>query len=207
MITKKITFVDKPTNIIYHSTKYSNDHWANRYPEQTDDDFIYILEIEQSKYLVKLNPTDSRGYRVIIKLIHDQMESTLNRPYTIYESTGLMYAASIVAHSLQKIGVIVQIEVAGNNSQKLVDGKIIIGNDTEPSFLHAHIICRGDPEFDYVKGVTLKGPVVGELFDMRGTSNNPGNKRKEKWAPDEMKLVATRFQDLVKMTLVENGHI
>ena len=84
--------------------------------------------------------------------------------------------------------------MAGNNSHYHISGVTYVGTPKEPSMLHAHIICRGDPNYKYIGDVPqnvsppLRSVIPGELFDMRNG--------KIKWLGDESKQVASKLNDL-----------
>jgi len=193
------------TSINYYSKIYPKDHWAVLQFNNKDNNFICILKYEDMHFLVKLNPTDSRGYRTIISLIHDDMNSTFNREYNLEEITGLMHICALCAYAFKKLKFVVQIEVAGNNSQKLEENNIVLGNENEPSMLHAHLICRGDPRHAYITDVPLKGPIIGEIFNMRGNSLEEGNNKKEKWNEGDMILVTKVFAYLIDRAIIEKN--
>lgn len=180
--------------IRYHSNEdIPKDHWCLKKLNNSDQHFIADIVVESDNsthsFNVKLNPTDSRGYRSIITLTSKNMRSTINREYTEDEHSSLHTAMRMVASIYRKLGLIVQEEIAGNNSQEfdLENNEIIIGRN-EPSFLHAHIIGRGDIDTHYVKGVPLRGPPLGELFNMR--------EGKTKWKDGEMEKVKTCLQNM-----------
>lgn len=98
----------------------------------------------------------------------------------------------LVESAFRKIVPIVQAFKAGNYSHQFNSETRVtcIGKAEEPSFLHTHIVGRGDPEFEYVAGVKLDGPVPGLNFDMMGeTANQPGNDKKVAWKGEEMATV------------------
>ncbi len=78
----------------------------------------------------------------------------------------------MVAHAYEKLGLIAQIEVLGNNAHAF-DAQscaTLVGSAQEPSMLHGHVLGRGNPSHDYIRGVSLKGPRPGEIFKLRGNS-------------------------------------
>jgi hypothetical protein len=211
------------TKILYHNKIYPSTHFAVNIPDPSDDSFICILKYNHYQFLIQLNTTDARGYRSIIRLIdRADINSTFNRVYTFGELNAIMHVASAFVCALQDLGLIVQIELAGNNSQTLVENNIVLGNDNEPSMLHLHIICRGNPDYEYITGVKLRGPIIGALFNMRGKSIpglttqewlsrsgnglDIGNNTKKKWLDGEMKLVSNKFASLLESFLVKKCH-
>ena len=76
-----------------------------------------------------------------------------------------------------------------------------LGNEESPAILHSHVWGRGLPEKPYIGGVRLRGPAVGELFDLRGNgaadATVPGNNAKVAWKGDEPKKV----RDTLKVSL------
>lgn len=175
--------------------KYDSAHWACTVSAKKDDNFIEISRVDNSLFLVKLNPTDSRGYRTIVQYIGEQgvpfadnINKTFNRLYTVEEKIKLFIVTSHVSKFYESLGLVAQIEYAGNNSHELKNGVLRLGKQSEPSVLHSHIICRGDPEYAYIGDVKLRGPIPGELFDMRNG--------KTKWEPGEMKQVSQQIKKI-----------
>ena len=186
----------------YYSGQYPNDHWA--LTEFTLDDpkvvaICYIDKIDSfsSAYAIYLNPTDSRGYRLIVRYINNhRMQSTFNRPFSTKEQHGLSMVTELVERTLAEIVPIVQVFKAGNNSQEMKDGVVCIGTENEPNFLHSHVICRGDPLFEYITGFPLQGPIPGLNFDMMGkTPSQPGNDKKIPWTTIDMKVAKAFLQN------------
>jgi hypothetical protein len=185
----------KPTLNYFPTKAYKPDHWAVSYPKLSDKNFIAILNVNQTLMNVKLNPSDARGYRSIVTIIHSDMSSTLNRPYTFAEKSALQLALCVVAEAYEKSGCpIVQQQIAGNNSLSLTaDGLVQIGNANEPNMLHGHIIARGNPQKSYIGNVILNGPLPNIMFNMRGDGAEEGNKSKLKWTDDGMNAVANQL--------------
>ena len=154
--------------LLYRSIKYADNHWAVHCPVKSDANFVARFRYPSGPEMaVKVNTTDSRGYRSIIGLVAPDMRSTFNRSYTFEEKTALHLSLGVMSQVYENLGVIAQVEVAGNNSQSFENGQVFLGNDKEPSLLHGHLIGRGNPTHDYIKGVALRGPIPGELFNMR----------------------------------------
>ena len=152
---------------------------------------------------MKINPTDSRGYRTIVGLTNSQMSSTLNRKYTSMERLAVHSVTSLMEVIYERIGLIAQSEVAGNNCQDICpsSGDVIVGY-SEPSCLHAHLIGRGQLGREYISGNPLTGPRVGEMFNMRGDDKAPlgipGNMCKEQWM--DMKSAREVFRsEIIKL--------
>ena len=154
--------------LIFSKSKYDKNHWA-----LCNDEKFIIRHIKENSYnfIVKLNPTDSRGYRTIVSYIGNDadqnIENTFNRKYTHEERVALLVVTSKICTCYEYFDLITQIEVAGNNSHQFINSNTIVGTKKEPSILHSHIICRGNPEYNYIGNVKLGGPIPGELFNMR----------------------------------------
>lgn len=191
---KNIEQLQNSSRKSYLKYSYPSSHWAKCIPQASDENFIAILEILGIKIALRLNATDARGYRSIARLIDDDMESTFNREYTETEKLALNIALSILSSIYERYGMAVQTEIAGNNSQCVTkEGKLLLGNEKEPSLLHGHIIARGNPATCYIAGVTLKGPEAGKLFNMRGDGTDEGNASKATWEEGEMNAVADKL--------------
>ena len=144
--------------------------------------YIATLQVDGKHTVqVMLNPTDSRGYRSIVFLAcHEDPKSVLNRPFTLSEQMAVHKALAVVSQAYSHFGMIAQVELAGNNSHAFdpQTATTTIGA-VEPCFLHGHVIGRGDPNVVFIggsisgsstnnkDGLTLGGPLPGQLFDMR----------------------------------------
>jgi len=154
--------------LIYGKINYDAHHWSLNSNEQ----FVIKYERENIyRFVIMLNPTDCRGYRLIVKYICNNydtnIKNTFNRKYTHEERTALLIVTSKFCTIIETFDLLTQIEVAGNNSHYFKDGITYIGTEKEPSMLHSHIICRGDPNHNYIGSVKLRGPEPGQLFNMR----------------------------------------
>lgn len=159
--------------IIFHPTSvYPVGHWALHCWSEADPEFIAHIEARGHLFAVFANPTDCRGLRVIVALADlNDMRSTLNRPYTVDEEEGLAVAASRVKWAFQTtFSVVAQLAILGNNAHHLDSaGALIAGSDSEPSVLHAHVVCRGDPAKIYAGDGPLLGPPLGTEFMFQGS--------------------------------------
>lgn len=164
-----ITVSSNPDDYSYH--QYSDNHWSRR-PCQDGSCIASIKYHDQYNYIIQLNPTDRRGYRIIIRYLGKNkigIESSFNRSYSIAEQRGLLEISILMTKIYQQIGLpIVQIADAGNNTQSIDPDniKIQLGNDQEPSVLHLHMWGRGVQKKEYIEKVKLLGPKLGESFDM-----------------------------------------
>lgn len=182
------------TTHVYYDGQYESSHWAMKRITPQDSNFIAIGRFGGSEYTIYLNPTDSRGYRSNVWLTDiTDLSKGYNRDYTTEERMGLNLLIALMTQVYAKIGLEAQSAVAGNNSHSFdpETGITYIGSAKEPSMLHGHIMGRGNPGGEYVEGVPLGGPNPGELFDMRGMTNMPGNNAKTKWKAGEMEKVVS----------------
>lgn len=81
-------------------------HWALHRPEAKDANFVILLQSNDVRVAVILNPTDSRGYRSIVHIVADVMKSTLNRLATIPEKQALFTVLALMAHVYESTGLI-----------------------------------------------------------------------------------------------------
>jgi hypothetical protein len=203
----------KATHKVYAKFIYPENHFALSNGSKGEEFVIAryryrcCVTLREAHYLVKVNPSDRREYRSLVVLItSDQkdMETTLNRPYSLLEKQGLFYLLSLVGHAYNELDLEAQIEVAGNNAHDFKDGFFTLGKKNEPLMLHGHVIGRGDPSHEYITGIKLGGPSPGSLFNMRGDSFSPsdiGNCSKEKWLPGEIRTFAAILErELNKIT-------
>lgn len=203
-------------NYIEH--QYPKDHWAlDSTKEGTCVAFVQFKD--KYNYAIKLNPTDRRGYRMLVTYIGDDqtnIQSTFNRQYTSAEQRGLSEVTSLMVEVYKKMGLpIVQTAQAGNNSHSMdeISGITQIGSVKEPSMLHTHIWGRGNPKHEYILMVPLDGPKPGEIFDMMAKSPNvPGNEKKIPWDTYQLKnglqVFKSNLQDYVNSSEFsqEYGH-
>lgn len=177
------------TSLLFAPVDVPDNHWAVTPLFSTDDHFVYHCVVNGRFTLqVKLNPTDSRAYRSIVFLMDPKNpRATLNRKYTLEERMALHTVLALTASVYESLGLIAQVEVAGNNSHSFdtSTGVTTVGK-LEPSFLHGHVLGRGNPQASYIANVPLRGPAPGELFNMR--------EGKTKWSADEQVLVARRLR-------------
>lgn len=198
---------DKKSSISLHylSYQYPKEHWAVD-PIKEGTGIAFFTVNNCYRYVVKLNPSDSRGYRFLVSYIGktDQpISNSFNRPYQSAEELGLLDVTAIMMAVYYRLNIpIVQCAQAGNNAHSFdsLTKTIHIGNPKEPGMLHMHGIGRGDTTCEYIMGVPLEGPELGVTFDMRGeTPDVPGNSKKIKWQKDQLsKALAT-----IKGTLVD----
>src|SRR3990167_3846318 len=180
---------------------YPADHWAIN-PDKDGTSIVYVSYRNTFKYLIQLNPTDRRGYRVIVRYVgqnNQDIRTTLNRPYTSMEERGLLEVSTFMMQVYKRIGLpIVQIALAGNNAQSYdKDNRIIhIGTTNEPGFLHLHMWARGAVDEEYIPGVSLLGPELGETFDM---SNG-----KVKWDKAQIELCLPVFRKAIANEIANN---
>jgi hypothetical protein len=178
-------------NVVFCQEKYPEGHWSLQTFELSNPIVFALATFKTHQYVAHFNPTDSRGYRCIVRFIDKKdMQSTFNRTYSFDEKLGISLFTNLISQSFSTFVPIVQTMELGNNSHGFDDGKVLIGTKDHPCFLHDHIICRGNPSEEYFEGVKLNGPVSGELFGLRGEGKSiKGNETKIKWKEDEMKSV------------------
>lgn len=201
----------KPMLPIYSSFVYPPDHFSLENGCKAENWFVAAVRYKKGPcYLVKVNPTDSRGFRTIVRLIEkniSDMKNTLNRPYSLLEKQGLLHVMATVAHVYDEcFKLVAQMEVAGNNAHdfRVCENKgdaksddkstgpvFILGKQSEPIMLHGHITGRGHTEHIYFPSILpeqkLGGPRPGQPFNGRGDAHEPGpggdtgNMSKNKW--------------------------
>jgi hypothetical protein len=156
------------SKLVHNSINYDDSHWSLKIDEQ------YVVRYVKERiyrFVIMLNPTDCRGYRLLIKYIGNDndmhIKNTFNRKYTNDERKALLSITSNICTVLETFDLITQIEVAGNNSHYFDNLTTYVGTEKEPSMLHSHVICRGNPFNNYIGSVALRGPEPGQLFNMR----------------------------------------
>jgi hypothetical protein len=179
--------------IEFYDQPYPSNHWALHLNPK------FVVGTWNGFHL-KLNPSDSRGYRLIICLgAHEAtLPATFNRAYTSAERGKMWEFAVFIQNALLEFGVpIVQLYEAGNNAQRCAEGSYLthLGNEQEPSMLHAHLVCRGVPGKCYFPRVPLTGPPAGEMFDLRGLGHTADGQRKLPWT-DRARTTVRRFLEI-----------
>lgn len=188
--------------------EYSPGHWSIDYT-RAGTSIADITVRNKYHYSVILNPTDCRGYRIIIRYLNEgdsSLSSAFNRPYTVSEQRGLNDVASLMTQVYEKLGLIVQFSQLGNNSQSFdkETGVTLVGSEEEPSMLHLHMWGRGDPDMEYIPGVPLKGPEPGLMFDLIAKNKtHPINQHAIKWNEEELKASLAVFK--LKLTEYVNS--
>lgn len=186
-------------NVTYYPTSITDDHWSIKWK----DDFtigLFSVEVQNEvcKVLLKLNPTDCRGYRLIAQLAHEDMRGTLNRLWTEREMTAVFRIGALVSQFFFKVGIFPQIFFAGNNAMEMKDNQLLIGRK-EPAMMHIHILGRGDPNKAYISNIKLNTPAVGEEFNLKGEGKEEEHLKKVPWTPeqrDSFKEALLSFLDL-----------
>ena len=94
--------------LVFAKVTYPSNHWSlQRCTAKNPNyvaDFAYKVGSSISHYNVKMNPTDSRGYRAIVSLTADDLSSTFNRAYRDHEIDGLMLTLGATSRSMSFLG-------------------------------------------------------------------------------------------------------
>ncbi|MDI9817999.1 MULTISPECIES: hypothetical protein [unclassified Legionella] len=182
----------------YYQGDYPADHWALQPYSVNDPKVIALASFHNAQYAVFLNPTDERGYRSIVMLVdNNDMHQVMNRDYISEERLGLGMLVQLMAEAYGHITPVSQTALMGNNCQQFDPdtGITYLGTAEEPCLLHAHVMGRGNPKYDYVEGVTLNGPIPGIAFLFKSKDPDvPGNDKSVAWKEGEMKKVAQRLR-------------
>lgn len=156
-------------------------HWSI---DCDPDFFVQTITMNGCHILIKINPTDRRGYRLIIQLWGKKdIKSTLNRPWTESEMDSVFRAASMISRYYYSKGLIPQIVFAGNNSMER-EGEVIVIGKNEPAMMHVHIFGRGLIEKEYIFGIPLGGPEIGKEFNLVGQGDEKGQ-AKVPWSSEQ----------------------
>jgi hypothetical protein len=209
--------------ITYNTEPVKLGHWALEKLDVKNPNYIAKFTFFGKEVTVKLNPSDARGYRLIVVRTDSNMQSTLNQEHHLAEERILIHlVASLLEMVGNHLGLISQSEMAGNNSHTSEfdlesQTQVLKVGFTEPSMLHMHLIFRGDTEHEYIEGQKLKGPALGQMFNMRGDAQPPsdyvkgqplpvsvqGNTRKEEWK--HKKKAVQVFTGLIDKVFKEEG--
>lgn len=177
------------SKLVYNQITYDKNHWSLK----VDEEYVirYVTE-NNYNFVIMCNPTDCRGYRILVKYL----DTNFNRKYTNEERKALLNVTSNVCTILERFDLITQIEVAGNNSHYFKDGITYVGTEKEPCMLHSHIICRGNPNHNYIGNVSLRGPEPGHLFNMR--------EGKIPWSPQDLVQITVTLDNIYESMFKSN---
>lgn len=182
--------------IRYSKYKYGKDHWAIS-PQSFQEYGICTIRDRSHghRYVVMLNPTSRKSYRLIVRLLNKPIASTHNRRYTKSEMNGLFTVLGQVADMLMDDRLIGQVYVLGNNSHSFdaETKSTIIGQEDEPSMLHGHVFYRGDPKHAYISNIPLEGKYPGFGIDVKSRFDD-GIKQKIPWKDGQTKVALQYFK-------------
>jgi hypothetical protein len=137
--------------------------------------------------MILINPTDCRGYRLIVNLWNkDDPKLTLNRPWSIEEMDVVMFAGAMLMQFMASIGCYPQLYFAGNNCVEAVsDGSCnYIAGIKEPAMLHFHVLGRGIDGVEYIDSIPLIQPGLGEEVNLKGQGSIENGMQKIPWNAD-----------------------
>lgn len=191
------------SDIVAYEGEYSTDHPVLQQPSLADQKVIALFKYGTSHYAAFFNTEDRRGYRCVV-ILYDPVDmlNGINRLYTSEEKIGLCLVCSLIQDIYQRLKVPnAQTFMLGNHGHVFVKefGFTCLGTKDYPSFLHAHLVGRGDPAKEYIKGVRLEGPAFGKEFSLM--ANNPketGNDVKVPWTTSEMRTIRARFRKEIR---------
>lgn len=113
------------SKLVFHPVdSIPDNHWAIKCEEEF---LVGVYDSMDKKVLVKLNPTDRRGYRVIIQLYSSDMKSTFNRVWSQEEMNAVLFVASKLSMMYFDLGLFPQMVFAGNNSMEVANGEVLVG--------------------------------------------------------------------------------
>ena len=174
---------------------YPPSHWAKQIMPVEDAKFVAVLEVTDSigqKHQVLVLVRSAEGYAIVVAMTDRQdMSRILNRAPIKREYEVIMLAATQVAGAYLTLGLIPSMELLGNNSHGIgPEGGLELGNKTEPSSLHVHLIGRGDPKRCYISNVPLRGAPPGDVMIPRQREEHFENE-------DERREVSNRFANIL----------
>ncbi|KAF2068454.1 hypothetical protein CYY_010219 [Polysphondylium violaceum] len=188
------------------------DHWSIN---TNYEYFIKKVKVDEQHFVsIKLNPTDRRGYRLIIQYDVDNdsdIKSTFNRVWTSDEMNAVFKVATTLSGLFFNLNLFPQIIFAANNSMDIIkstetsdcsEDKIeydVRVGYREPCILHVHILGRGISNHEYVKGIPLDAPEIGQEFNLKGNGDQFENKKKLEWTQaqrDSFKSIVLDFLQL-----------
>ncbi len=78
------------------------------------------------------------------------------------------------------------------------DGQCVRYGYREPNMLHTHLVLRGIPGQAIVEGFEMKGPAIGEEFNMKGQGEEKDGFRKVAWMEAEFDVYKAELQKLLR---------
>ena len=120
--------------------------------------------------LIKVNPTDQRGYRCIVTVTDPQNPRlAFNRVPSPSEQAALSAGLGFMCMLFNSLGLVGQAVIAGNNSHTSLDKgqRMLAGTQKEMSMIHGHVIARGPLGSEAIPGVPWQGPFPGMEFSLR----------------------------------------
>lgn len=188
--------VEKKSEVSYFAGRpYRLDHWSleDKVALKKPELICTIKDEKLGQFELYVNPTDMRCGRLILRYIGEGKVKTINTRISHAARLRMNEIASSVEEAFVNLGMFPQMAKLGNNSHMLVDGKFVAGTPKEPSFDHIHIWGRTafpmtmkNPSPGYgAPEVTLVGPKVGEVFDLR--------KGKVKWDKESLRAWRSIF--------------
>ncbi|KAL6044075.1 hypothetical protein QOT17_023513 [Balamuthia mandrillaris] len=189
---------------------YPPSHWAHGITvEARQADSLYrvgaLWHRGEVPVVVALNPTDSRGYRLLCTVTDpEDVTRTFNKAPTAEQMAALGAALAFMAVPVfQELGLVAQTMVLGNNSHSMEkeggEGEeeeevMVVGQPHEPHLIHGHVVGRGNPRWEVVKGLPLGGPPPGSLFPLK----SPHEGQKRGWTAEHAAAFRTRLQELIE---------
>lgn len=191
--------------LFYPTTDIPDTHWAINCEKEYK---VGVFGVDGVEVLVKINPSDCRGYRMIAQLYSsDDMKKTLNREWTVTEMNAVLKMGAILSKFYFEIGLFPQIYFAGNNSMEAInyiENTTILLGKKEPSMMHIHVLGRGITGNEYVKGVTYIGPKIGLEFNLKGDGLLQDGMKKMPWDDDARMVLKTKVFGFLKKMKEQN---
>lgn len=201
--TKRINW-----KIPFHSEfSLPNDHFAIKH--DTNFTIGYVRQ-EGLCAVILINPTDCRGYRLIVQLWDETSpQSTFNRQWSMEEFAIVMYAGSILMQFFASIGCYPQLYFAGNNALELANINTFssslspepnqyVAGKKEPAMLHIHVLGRGATGVKYVCGIPLQQPELGEEFNLKGHGEVERGTIKVAWLEEDLANYKCTLVDFIE---------
>jgi hypothetical protein len=76
-------------------------------------------------------------------------------------------------------------------------GETLLVGKKEPSMLHLHILGRGDPKTEYIPGIPLDAPAIGEEFNLKGQGKINDNTKKLPWSIDQLNIISSKLKTFI----------
>ena len=164
--------------------------YSSRCPTFINKSEVGKFDFRSHEITVALMPSDRRGYRTHMFITHPDIA----RPYSFREKSSLHTCLGVMSEVYAEMGLLPQTFVSEDATRSPVKS------------LTGHVVGRGDPNHEYVKGLRLNGPFIEHAFDLKGDPK----KRKQgnaciEWSDADMIKMTDALSQSINNVLKKNS--